>query len=1075
MLLRLPVAALLLVLPASLAVTCSPTGPRILAPAAGVAVTTAAVAVEIELPADAFDETTLVARLNGEPVALAGGPTRFTASVGPGAPLADANLLVVTVQGPGSPVTFRAERAFAYAPPRARARRITREEDLVRGPLGHSRLGDWLLENDVARFVIQDAPQRDLYAVGQFGGNLIDAELRSRPGMDNFMEIQPAVSVETVLNAQTVQIVNDGENGLPAVVRSCGPDDTLDFVNISSNVKELGFALPADQDDTDHPVEGCTEYALAAGDAHVTMTTTVTNLGSEPLNLFVGSYVGAAGEVDAWSHGAGGGIGDILTGTFDQLSWIGFGAATGVDYQLVTVPNPASSFPRSDFVTTSGVTVVAHSFSVLAAILGVPPAFAVPAGGQNQFTQLFGVGDGSGANALELALKLRGAAAGVLRGCVTTGGAPAPGARVAVGPRSSDVLTGLVAQYLTDENGCYEGRVPPGSYGVAASRDGTPYQGGAVKPFANPVTVAADAAVTMDVALPASGRVAVSVTDADGQPVPARISVVGFDPSPNQILRVTSIVGSSDTSLFNDATDDRLPFGFVHVGYAGADGQAAFDVEPGAYQLFVSRGTEWSLHGTPIVVTGGQTTNVAAQIARVLDTAGFISSDHHVHGIASSDSRVSRERRVLQFAGEGIDNLIMTDHHAHTDQTGVIAGLGLTPFLHATVGEEITSWDTGHYNGYPFLVDPGRVSGGSTDWARAAPPGADFKQYGAFAMTPAELHALATTGATSTPQTVVQVNHIDSHFLPLEIDTKEVPPRSHVSAANLMEFRLDPATENLFHHFPALELWNGASRGAQGEFLQQRIGIWFNQLNQGLFTTAIADTDTHSYTNLNSAGAATWTAAASDAPAAIDDQELGAAVKAGRAVGGQGAYVQARLLAGDGSGAVADLRRDGSTLVRSAGGGVTLEVRIQAPAWAPFDTVEIYANAPTTVAGSRNGTPVLYSGTPERVLRAGTDFAVQTVTVAPHVPGGERLEATLSIAYPALAVDTWFVVVARGTDGVSRPMFPVFPKDLRSAGNDTLAALLDGNLGESGTLALGFTNALYADVDGSPGFDAPAR
>jgi hypothetical protein len=36
-----------------------------------------------------------------------------------------------------------------------------------------------------------------------------------------------------------------------------------------------------------------------------------------------------------------------------------------------------------------------------------------------------------------------------------------------------------------------------------------------------------------------------------------------------------------------------------------------------------------------------------------------------------------------------------------------------------------------------------------------------------------------------------------------------------------------------------------------------------------------------------------------------------------------------------------------------------------------------------------------------------------------------------------------------------------------------LANLTDGNLGESGTMALGYTNALYADVDGNPGFDAP--
>jgi len=37
----------------------------------------------------------------------------------------------------------------------------------------------------------------------------------------------------------------------------------------------------------------------------------------------------------------------------------------------------------------------------------------------------------------------------------------------------------------------------------------------------------------------------------------------------------------------------------------------------------------------------------------------------------------------------------------------------------------------------------------------------------------------------------------------------------------------------------------------------------------------------------------------------------------------------------------------------------------------------------------------------------------------------------------------------------------------------SLAALLDNTATEDGTRALGFTNALYADVDGNAQFDAP--
>ena len=48
--------------------------------------------------------------------------------------------------------------------------------------LAHSKIGDYLLENGEARFVIQDVGQRELYSVGQFGGILIDAELVGNEG-----------------------------------------------------------------------------------------------------------------------------------------------------------------------------------------------------------------------------------------------------------------------------------------------------------------------------------------------------------------------------------------------------------------------------------------------------------------------------------------------------------------------------------------------------------------------------------------------------------------------------------------------------------------------------------------------------------------------------------------------------------------------------------------------------------------------------------------------------------------------------------------------------------------------------
>ena len=145
-----------------------------------------------------------------------------------------------------------------------------------------------------------------------------------------------------------------------------------------------------------------------------------------------------------------------------------------------------------------------------------------------------------------------------------------------------------------------------------------------------------------------------------------------------------------------------------------------------------------------------------------------------------------------------------------------------------------------------------------------------------------------------------------------------------------------------------------------------------------------------------------------------------------------------------------------------------------------FDRIEVYANATTTVVDP--AAPYAYTATPTVTKFEGDcnpattgdgDFDVTTVNVAPSVPGATRQEVTLTVPFPGLTQDTWFVVVVKGTDGVCQPMFPVYPRSLDTASNPTLASLLDGNVGESGTMALGVTNALYAEVNGEPGFQPP--
>jgi hypothetical protein len=100
---------------------------------------------------------------------------------------------------------------------------------------------------------------------------------------------------------------------------------------------------------------------------------------------------------------------------------------------------------------------------------------------------------------------------------------------------------------------------------------------------------------------------------------------------------------------------------------------------------------------------------------------------------------------------------------------------------------------------------------------------------------------------------------------------------------------------------------------------------------------------------------------------------------------------------------------------------------------------------------------------------AGTDFNVTTE----NVTGGQYLQGIVSHNLTGLTDDVWIVVLVRGTDGVSKPLFPVIPNSIKQSTNSTLANLTDGNLGEDGVMTLAFTNPLYVSVDGDADFDPP--
>jgi hypothetical protein len=971
---------------------------------------------------------------------------------------------------------------------------IANAADCVKGPLSRCRVGDYLFENGEIRLVVQDI-QRNFFGIGQYGGQIIDADIVRTgldPERDNFEELATHVNIENVAHYTNLTVVNDGSDGQPAILRATGVDDLLDFVNPSSVVADFGFPFPTAADDTDLPVEITTDYVLEPGRNYVRIETTVVNLGATHLDIFMGEYINGSGEIEMFQPGYG--YGEPLVGTTcapaarnpcNLIAYAGRDNGAGVSYGYV------HNLVKSSNFTTAGVAVPLLGQEATFTLIGAEaPAFDLePAGMPGDsltLTRYFAVGDGTVDSILRARNEAQYIATGTVTGSVTAGGSPTAGITVAAyglaaeGPSASGLgaLTQNVANTtLSDASGNYSLDLAPGNYQIVAHLGGHPYEGGGTAPQQHAVVVTAFQSTTQNLAIPTSGALQVDVTDEADLPISAKISVVGIDPSP-QAANTQSIFGliNNRTGVFNDFEDNR-PFGVTRVLFIGPGGSSpTVSLEPGSYRVTASHGIEFSTAFADITVTAGATSSVDLQIARVVDSTGFVSGDFHVHTLDSPDSAINRELRVTTMLAEGVDMFVSSDHDIRTDFTPTITALGAASLISVPTSAEITTFDYGHFNAWPMTLDPSLVNGGSVDHGGAAPDGQDFPSFGNYSLTPAQIVAAAHADPGVD---TVQINHFYSHMgldggSGLAIDTGLTPPQSAVPPEVR---RLDPGVPNFFTDtFDALEVWIESSRSQIiDNFYGRNLGDWFNLINQGIVRTGVADSDTHSTMLTQSGFPRTMVASPTDAPGALGAiaDTLSGNVNDGRAFGTNSPMVRITSFAAS-TAQTGGLELGLPTEIATTDGGVDVAVEIQSPIWAEFDTVEFYVNPVTLRSTSTSpvggGFPDVvvpaYGVAPDFVQQAGVDFTVNTIVVDPGIPGASRLEATTTLSLTGLTEDVWVVAIVRGTDGVSRPLFPIIPNDLTQAGNGNVAGLTDGNLGEGGITALAYTNPLFVDVDG---------
>jgi hypothetical protein len=376
----------------------------------------------------------------------------------------------------------------------AEVKQISNPVDCVGGRMARCRVNDYLLHNDRVRVVVQDI-QRNLFGIGQYGGQIIDGDLvrLSGPDRDNFEEWSISLNIESTAHYTSLTILNDGSNGGPAVLRATGVDDLIDFVNPSSTVASFGFALPVTVDDVNLPVTITTDYILDPGANYVRVETTVHNTGASGIDIFFGEYIGGSGQLKMFQTGYG--FGEPLVSTAcpagmpnlcNFTAWSGTGDADGVSYGYMHEVKGSSTF------TTSGVHVPQLKTDVLFALIGLagPPFHIGPNGDPDddlELTRYFIVGDGTVSSIADTRNEIDCVPTGTLNGNVTVGGNPAVRAGVSIvaggtfGP--GGVSKNVFLNTNTDDLGNFSVTLPPGNYTVAANLDGAPYEGGGSTPL----------------------------------------------------------------------------------------------------------------------------------------------------------------------------------------------------------------------------------------------------------------------------------------------------------------------------------------------------------------------------------------------------------------------------------------------------------------------------------------------------------------------------------------------------------------------------------------------------------------
>jgi hypothetical protein len=949
--------------------------------------------------------------------------------------------------------------------PHARAQRIGTLEETIGGPHAIGRVGDFLLENDQVRFVISDKGFGRVNT--SFGGSLVDADLQ-RPGgdargNDELAELLPGF-LFSVIDPIDVCVANlagtdcpkpgepqmDGEDGRPAGVLVKGNPGDL-FRTVAALNSALVYAEILDFRQL---------YKLEPGKRYVTIETTVHNkstgahpfpyldptqldqllgrdipgIGGIQLSVPFGQLPLLGGEQKLFAPGvAGFNVRFAIEDSY--LTAKGFPAFPGLVVDYIASRGPGVSYgltiPKSDdnFVNAyktlyDNQDVSPYSMLLPFTYAGVTAAYmyrapaVLEANEERTYTSYFVVGRGDVASVYDSILELRGETTGTFGGRVVDeqSAAAVPHANVIILKNKQPI-----DQIETDAGGNFRAQLPPGPYQYVVQTDDR------VLAPATSFVVTAGEQTGMLIQVDPPATLAVSVIDELGRHAPVKVQLLGHFPAANKgkdprTFLYSLTLGERVRPTAYDGGDR-----YLENAWWTTDGRVLAKVRPGTYDLIITRGPEYEITQKTIVLEAGKFSDQQLVLQRAYSTPGWVAGDFHIHAQPSTDSGLPIEERVASCAAEGLEVAVATDHNYITDYAPVIAATGLDQWLLGISGMELTTFEMGHFNGYPLRIDPGSTRGGEFQWQKK-PPGELFQTLRDLAIDP--------------NNSIVQVNHprqqVLGYFAQFFVDPATAEPYTPTGIMGIFapygeEF--SPAAYS--YKFDALELLTGRRvedihnyrapnplppgpfpdpQPVAGQVIVGKDGrpvypgtveTWMTMLDRGHKATGMGTSDSHHLLGDEPGYARTllYVGDGKDTPGGTSRDDVIAAIKNHHAITTNAPFIDMMI----------DGHRIGDT-IENHDATVNVVIEVKAPTWAAVDHIVVYMNSAVVLD--------------QPIAAPGTDFKM-TVPVHPtrdswvvaEVTGSSNMFPVLTpTEFPPLDATIIISALSTGLDLSSLPL-----------------------------------------------------